>query len=103
MHRSRSVPRTAREILRAEYGSARNFMTPHVITRGKLARSVAYELSSGNGREWGTSIFGVSVVRVREDGSTERDYDASCCFSTLDGANEHVRRLTAIEGAREDA
>jgi hypothetical protein len=70
-----------------------------MIARGKLARDVAYEISSGSGLEPGTSIYGVSVVRVHEDGTTERDFDASCCFSTLDGANEHVESLRTIEPA----
>jgi hypothetical protein len=91
---------SAREILKREYGDSRNFLTPHVIARGKLSRSVAYELSSGSGLEPGSTIYGVSVVRLQEDGTTERDYDSSGCFSSLTAANDHVEQLRAIENAR---
>jgi hypothetical protein len=91
---------SAREILDREYGrGSRNFMTPHRIAIGKLARHAAYELSSGSGLEPGTSIFGVSVVRLHDDGTTERDFDASCCFSSVQLANEHIESLRALLGA----
>jgi hypothetical protein len=96
--KDRTTP-SAREILRLEYGDSRNFLTPHVIARGKLARDVAYEISSGSGLEPGSSIYGVSVVMLHDDGTTERDYDASCCFSSLGAANEHVESLRTIECA----
>jgi hypothetical protein len=89
---------SAREILQREYGDSRNFLTPHVIACGKLARHVAYELSSGSGLEPGTSIYGVSVVRLLDDGTTARDFDSSCCFSSLQAANEHVESLREIKG-----
>jgi hypothetical protein len=81
---------SAREILRREYGTSRNFLTPHVVTRGKLAPHVAYELSSGPGLEIGSTIFGVSVVRIDDDGTTERLHEDSACFTTLDLANAHI-------------
>ncbi len=93
---------SAREILRLEYGASRNFMTPHVISRGKLARNVAYEISFGSGLEPGTSIYGVSVVRLHEDGTTERDHERSACFSTLERANEHVEYLRYLEQAEQE-
>lgn len=93
---------SAAEILRAEYGTARNFMTPNVVTRGKLTPNVAYELAWGTGLEYGSKLYGVSVVRLHEDGSTERDYDSSTCFSSLEGANAHVEYLRAVEAARQD-
>jgi hypothetical protein len=98
--RSKGTTLTAREILRLEYGDSRNFLTPHRIAVGKLARHIAYELSSGSGIEPGTSIYGVSVVRLHDDGTTERNYDSSACFSRLELANEHVERLREIENAR---
>lgn len=98
----RSATLSAREILRLEYGDSRNFLTPHVITRGKLAPLVAYELSSGASLEPGTSIYGVSVVRLHDDSTTERDYDASACFSSLERANAYVEQLRAIESARQE-
>jgi hypothetical protein len=83
---------TAREILRREYGRSRNMMTPDVLKIGKLGRDAAYELSCGSGFEPGTTIYGVSVVRMY-DGTTERDYEASGCFASLDEATAHVERL----------
>jgi len=97
--RSKGTTLTAREILRIEYGDSRNFLTPHVISRGKLTRLIAYELSSGSGLELGTSIYGVSVVCVLDDGTTERDYDSSACFSRLELANAHVESLRPLLGA----
>jgi hypothetical protein len=93
---------SAREILRREYGALRNFMAPHVIARGKLAPTVAYELAWGEGIEYGSKLYGVSVVRVLDDGSTERDYDAAACFSSLERAIEHIEYLRALEGARQE-
>jgi hypothetical protein len=84
----------ARELLRLEYGDSRNFMTPHRIAIGKLGRDAAYELSAGEGLEPGSKLYGVSVVRL-VDGETQRDYDASGCFSTLEAANAHVERLSS--------
>lgn len=83
---------TAREILRLEYGDSRNFLTPHVIARGKLRADTAYELSSGEGITPGTRLYGVSVVVVHAS-TTERDYESSCCFSSLQAANEYVEEL----------
>ena len=73
---------SAREVLRREYGASRNFLTPDRVEVGKLGRDAAYELASGSGIEPGTVIYGVSVVRVAGD-ATERDHDASSCFSSL--------------------
>jgi hypothetical protein len=101
MHSKRNAL-SARELLRLEYGDSRNFMTPHRIAVGKLAPLVAYEVSSGSGLEVGTSIFGVSVVRLHDDDSTERDYEASACFSSLERTNEHVEHLRTLEGARQE-
>lgn len=91
---------SAREILRLEYGDSRNFMTPHRIAIGKLDRTSAYELSAGEGIEPRTKLYGVSIVRV-VDGETERDYDSSACFSTLEAANEHVEQLRSARHALE--
>jgi hypothetical protein len=97
--RSKGTTLTAREILRREYGASRNFIAPHVIARGKLTPAVAYELAWGDGIEYGTRIYGVSVVRLHDDGTTERDYDSSACFSRLELANERVASLRALLGA----
>ena len=86
---------SARELLRREYGSSRNPMTPRLIAIGKLGRDAAYELAGGEGIEPGTRIYGVSVVRV-VDGKTERDHNSSDCFSSLQAANEHIERLRSV-------
>jgi hypothetical protein len=91
---------TARELLRLEYGDSRNFLTPHVIARGKLDKLSAYELSAGEGIEPGTRLYGVSVVRL-VDGETERDFESSACFSSLEAANEHVEALSSARDAVE--
>jgi hypothetical protein len=44
-----------------------------------------------------------SVVRVLDDGNTERDHESSCCFSSIDAANGHVEHLRAIEQAQASA
>jgi hypothetical protein len=88
---------SAREILKREYGSSKNLLTPNVITRGKLDRETAYELSWGHGMEPGSHLYGISIVYVTYDSDgtygTERDYDRSCCFSSLRAANEHIERV----------
>ena len=70
-------------------------MTPDVVKVGKLGRDAAYELASGYGIEPGTTIYGVSVVRVLGDGTTERHYEASACFSSVQDATAHIERLRA--------
>jgi hypothetical protein len=99
---SKSTTLTAREILRLEYGDSRNFLTPIVHVRGTLAPCIAYELSSGEGLERGSRIFGVSIVRVNDDGTTDRDHDASACFSSMSAATQYVDKLRAIESARQE-
>lgn len=84
---------SAREILRREYGSSRNMMTPDVIRRGKLGRHTAYELATGYGLEPGSILYGVSVVRVCDDGSTMRLYDASRVFHGLEDAEGWIQSL----------
>jgi hypothetical protein len=42
---------SAREILRREYGSSRNLLTPHALAIGKVDRESAYEISVGEGIE----------------------------------------------------
>ena len=39
------------------------------------------------------TIYGVSVVRVLDDGTTTRDYKASACFSSAQDATAHIERL----------
>ena len=81
---------TAREIIRREYSDSKNFMTPTILKRGKMCRNIAYELSQGTGLEH-QPIFGVSIVMVDEsNGKTERLYNDSHVFETLDLAQDYI-------------
>ncbi len=64
---------TAREIIHKEYGESKNFMTPNNRRYGKVhgAPDVAYEVSEGTDFNH-NKIYGVSIVRVWADGTTER-------------------------------
>jgi hypothetical protein len=70
---------TCDEIIRAEYGGSRNPLTPHVLTCGGVLGKWAAEVAHGDGITSGTSIVGLSVVLVTEDG-TERCFDLSRSF-----------------------
>jgi hypothetical protein len=86
---------TPREIIEAEYGrDSRNFITPHRLGIGKIPGG-AYELSTGTGisRE---PIWGVSVVRLNEDGTTHRDTDACQLFHTRAAARSYIRSLRRL-------
>lgn len=83
---------TPREIIRAEYGSSRNIITPRRLGVGALPGG-AYELSRGNGIGGGP-IYGVSVVRVNTDGATTmRDTNASALFGSSREAHSYINRL----------
>ena len=83
---------TAREILHREYGDAPNFMTPDVLEVGKLHPCVAFEVSKGTGFEH-EPIYGVSVVRLRCDGTTKRLTRLSELFFSRRQADWHVYTL----------
>ena len=85
---------TAREILRLEYGDAPNFMTPDVLEVGKLHPCVAFEVSKGTGFKQ-EPIYGVSVVRLRCDGTTKRLTRLSELFFSRRQADWHVYTLRA--------
>ena len=96
----------ARELIKMEYGTSRNFITPHAIRYGKLAPSLAYEMSSGTGIERGTVIVGVSVAQLLPDGSTIRRYDLSTSFSGVGSApfyqaDNYVKELKSNRAAIE--
>ena len=86
---------TAREMIKREYGTSKNFMTPDVLRRGKLHRAVAYELSGGGG--FLTSIdrlFAVSVVAYnKEMDKTARCTDVSEVFSSRAEAEDYISEL----------
>ena len=73
-------------------------LTPHVVRVGKIGRDAAYELGSGHGMEPGTTIYGVSVVRVLDEGTMERDYEASACFSCVQDATRARRETSGRVG-----
>ena len=94
---------SAREILRMEYGSARNFMTPDVLLRRLVSGNVAVELSSGDGMrkrgDYGPPpiVFGVSFVRLDpETGETRRAYGASGLFKSKADAHVRIRRVEGL-------
>jgi hypothetical protein len=87
---------TARQALRIEYGRSRNLLTPDVLRVGKLSKDLVYELSSGSGLER-EPIYGVSLVHVvdHEEGRTERDYERSQVFHSLEDAEAYLESLRA--------
>jgi hypothetical protein len=87
----------ARDIIKKEYGDDKNFMTPHVLSYGKLppvdkAIERAYELSEGTGFEH-EPIFGVSIVNLFEDGTTARDWDISKMCRSKQEAEQYIQSL----------
>lgn len=82
----------AREIIQKEYGSSKNFMTPHVISYGKINKNVAYELSSGEGLERGSKMYGVSVASINKSGKTRR-LEKSKSFHDKNEAESYIRNL----------
>ena len=82
---------TAREILKREYGSSRNFMTPTRVSIGKISRSIAFELSSGE--FGGPAIWGVSFAEMMEDGGTSRRADISESFGSRGEAEAYISEI----------
>lgn len=82
---------TPLEIIRAEYGDSRNFLTPTRVSTGKLPDG-AYELSRGVGID-GELVWGVSVVRLNADGTTRRDNDAAQVFWSSTSAMLYISAL----------
>jgi hypothetical protein len=75
----------------AEYGTSRNLMTPRRLGIGALPGG-AYELSTGTGIE-NEPIWGVTVVRLNQDGTTRRDFDASTLFQDRGAALDYIQQL----------
>lgn len=77
---------SAREIIRKQYGTSKNFITPHVLGYGKINKNVAYELSKGD--FMGKDMYGVSVA------STKRIlYDKSKSFHSKQKAESYIGEL----------
>lgn len=82
---------TPKEIIRAEYGDSRNFITPRLLGIGKLPGG-AYEYSQGTGIE-GEPVWAISVVWLNADGTTRRDTDLGQLFHSPRAAMAYVRKL----------
>ena len=88
---------TAREIIRKEYGSSRNFMTPHRVRVGKISKTIAFELSSGRGFCDHTTIWGVSFAEIKENGETVRRSDISGVFTRRGEAVAYIEEMRERE------
>lgn len=92
---------SARQILRAEYGSSTNVMTPNVLDAFLIGPNVAAELSTGTGLD-GEPIWGVSVAIVRPDGTTYRPgvdrtkAIRSGLFFSRGAAEEHIETMRSL-------
>ena len=88
---------TAREIIKKAYGDSRNFITPHLISYGKLNSTTAYEFSWGGGMSR-AKMFGVSVAKVVKGGKGQRSYELSKSFNTRTQANNYIKALKGTMG-----
>ena len=87
------MTKTAREILRMEYGTSPNFMTPTVLKVGMINPNVAYELSTGRGL-FDQDLFGVSVVTYfPSTDTTDRHAIESKSFQSIDAAEGYISGL----------
>lgn len=90
----RKQTKTAREILRMEYGASKNFMTPNILKMGKLNQNVAYELSQGRGFD-NDNIYGVSLASYNQrKGKTRRLGNISQMFHTKIEAHSYIDNLS---------
>ena len=84
---------SARDILYAEYGDSKNFLTPSILRRGKAGRWRAWELSVGSGI-FSARMYGVSVVDVDpETGTTDRHATQGQCFQSQEDAEQFIEQL----------
>ena len=84
---------TAKEIIRKEYGTSKNFITPTILSTRKLRPWAACELSQGTGFSYET-IYGVSIVVVLPSGNTHRVSKLSDCFHNIEDAKRYINSLT---------
>ena len=81
---------SAIQILRQEFGSSRNIMTPEIIARAKLHPAVAFELARGEGLR-GSQLWGVTVAGHDGAGQTYRACQGwSQVFRSRDEAQRHI-------------
>lgn len=92
---------TAREIFRKVYpNGGKNFMTPNILSVGKINKMVAYELSSGRGIFTDT-IYGVTVVGVNpKNNKPMKFHNLSKAFDTRKKAELYINRLKKRMGKR---
>lgn len=78
-----------------DYFNGVNFMTPHHVKSG-FAGDFAYEISSGESLT-GSEMFGVSLANRATGERTEREYNLSKSFSSIQSAlkyvNETIRKI----------
>ena len=84
--------RSARELLRAEYGDGKNVMTPHRLSTGKIGPRFAWEIASGTGFNH-DPLYGVSIVQELDGGTTTRRTDLSTCFPSIGAARAYIADL----------
>jgi hypothetical protein len=91
---------SAKEIFYRKYHGNTNFITPHILQRGKAGRRRAYELSTGTGFEADT-LYGVTVLDVTEvdgDYRIERNDGLSkLFFDERREADEYIANLPRLE------
>jgi len=100
------VELSAAEVIRKEYGSSPNVMTPDVISYGWIVEDrIAYEVSTGSGFRGGR-IYGLSVVSIDPmSGKTSRHNRLSGCFDSVTDAMARGSRISwlydrAMRGGR---
>ena len=80
------------ELVKMEYGSSHNLITPRIISYGWVKRNkMAYELSQGYGIR-GERIYGFSVVEWNGTASIRRN-DLSDVFYSRDGMKQYLKQL----------
>lgn len=88
--------KTPLQVIRAEFGASTNMMTPERLKVGwVIPGRVAYELSEGEGFAH-EPIFGLSLVIVKENGHTERDFDNGGCFESRKAAEDRIAELAEV-------
>jgi hypothetical protein len=85
------MTKTAREIIKTEYGNSRNLITPYRIKVGKINKNLAYEISYGFGIDH-NKICGLTIVEDIE-GKTKRRYDLSGCFSSIEEVKNKIEEI----------
>ena len=85
---------SAREIIKKAYGSSKNFVTPHVISYGKINKTMAYEFSWGSHMFGGSgNMYGVSVAKLIKGGKAIKSIDDSKSFHRKSEAKNYIAYL----------